>query len=91
LLTEILKHYAIKVLGIINCNLLRNPIAADDVLPEKFLDGCGAYNSHGLHFNPFGKVLDRDNGEGVIAFCGCEFVDNINDLVLQGPQRSYQL
>jgi hypothetical protein len=80
-----------QILGIIDYNLLRNPVAADDVLPEKILDGCGAYISHGLRFNPLGKVLDRDDGEGVIALCRCEFADDINAPALQGPQWSYQL
>jgi hypothetical protein len=91
LVIEILEHYTIKVLGVIDCNLLRNPVTADDVLLEKFLDGCVAYISHGLRFNPLGKVLNRDDGEGVIASCRCEFADDIDAPALQGPQWSYQL
>jgi hypothetical protein len=49
-------------------------IMVDDVLPENFVDGCGRYIGHGLHFNPFSKVLHRYNGEGVIALCRFEFL-----------------
>jgi hypothetical protein len=35
-MTEILEHDTIKILGIVNGDLLRNSITTDDVLPEKF-------------------------------------------------------
>jgi hypothetical protein len=89
LVTEIFEHCAIKILGVIDRNLLRNFIAIDDVLLEIFLDGCGAYISYGLHFDPLGKVLSRDDGEGVIALCLCEFADDIDAPALQGPRWSY--
>jgi hypothetical protein len=85
LVTEILEHCAVEVLGVIDYNLLRNPVAADDDLLEMFLDGCGTYISYDLCLNPHGKVLDCNDGEGVIGLCRCEFVDDINAPALQGP------
>jgi hypothetical protein len=41
LMTEIIEHSTIKILGIFNGDLLRNSIMTDDVLPEKILDGGG--------------------------------------------------
>jgi hypothetical protein len=78
LVTEILEHGTIKVLGIIDGDLLRNSIATDDVLPEKFLDCGGGYIGHRFHFNPFGELLHCNDGEGVISHCWCKFTHNIN-------------
>jgi hypothetical protein len=88
---EISEHCAIKIFGVIDCDLLRNSTMAYDVLPENFLDGCGGYIGYGLCFNPFGKVLHRDHGEGVITLCRCEFAYDIDAPALQGPRWSYQL
>jgi hypothetical protein len=69
LVTEILKHGTIEILGIVDGDLLRDSVATYDVLPEKFLDCGGGYISYRLRFNPFGEVLHCDNGEGVISLC----------------------
>jgi hypothetical protein len=50
-----------------NCNVSWYTIAADDVLPETFLDGCGAYVCNGLHLNLFCEVFHYYDGEGVVA------------------------
>jgi hypothetical protein len=62
--TKIFEHCTIKILDIIDGDLLRDSIMTDDVFPEIFLDGGGGYVSYGLHFDPFGEVLYYDNGEG---------------------------
>jgi hypothetical protein len=67
LVTEILKHATIKIIGIVHYYLLRDSVMTDDALLEKFLDGGGGYIGYWLHFNPFGEVLDSDNGEGVVS------------------------
>jgi hypothetical protein len=36
---EILEHGTIKILGIVDVDLLWNSIATDDVLPKELLDG----------------------------------------------------
>jgi hypothetical protein len=63
LMTEILEHDTIKVLGIVDGYLLRNSITTDVVLLEKLLNSGGVYIGYRLHFNPFGKVLDCDNAK----------------------------
>jgi hypothetical protein len=40
---EILEHGTIKILGIVDNDLLRNSIMTDDVLLEKILDVDGGY------------------------------------------------
>jgi hypothetical protein len=40
--TEILEHGTIKILAVVNGDLLRNSVTIDDVLLEKILD-CGGY------------------------------------------------
>jgi hypothetical protein len=67
LMTEILEHGTIKILGIIDGDLLRNSIATEDVLPEKFLDGGEIYIGYWFCFNPFGEVLDCDNGKAIVS------------------------
>jgi hypothetical protein len=52
---------------------------------KKFFVDYGAYTIHRLRFNPLGKVLNHDDGEGVIALCRCEFADDIDAPALQGP------
>jgi hypothetical protein len=85
LMIEILEYGTIKILGIIDGDLLRNSITTEDVLPEKFLDSGGGYVSYWFHFNPFGEVLDCDNGEGVVSLCWCKFSHDIDAPSLQGP------
>jgi hypothetical protein len=85
LMTEILEHSTIKILGTVNGDLLRNSVMKDDVLPEKFLDGGGGYICYWFRFNPFGKVLDCDNGEGVVSLFWCMFSHDIDAPPLQGP------
>jgi hypothetical protein len=40
---EILKHCAIKIIGIVICDVPENTIVTDDILLEELFDGCGAY------------------------------------------------
>jgi hypothetical protein len=68
-MTKILVHGTIKILDIINDDLLRSSIMIDDVLLEKILDGGGGYICYWFCFNPFSEVLDYDNGEGVVSLC----------------------
>jgi hypothetical protein len=66
-MSKILKHVSVELLGIVICDLSQKPKAADDVLPEKLLNGHGAYVSDLLHLNPLCKILNCYDGEGVIA------------------------
>jgi hypothetical protein len=43
LVAKILEHGTIKVLGVVNGDLLGNSVVADDGLPEEFLDGGEGY------------------------------------------------
>jgi hypothetical protein len=36
LVAEILEHATIKILGIVDCDLLWNSVVTDDILPEEF-------------------------------------------------------
>jgi hypothetical protein len=82
---EILEHGTIKILGIVDSDLLRNSIMTDDVLLEKILDVDGGYICYWFRFNPFSEVLDCDNGEGVVSLCWCKFSHHIDAPPLQGP------
>jgi hypothetical protein len=68
-MTEILEHGTIKILGVVDGDLLRNSITTGDALLEKFLDAGGGYVCYWFRFDPFGEVLDCDNGEGVVSLC----------------------
>jgi hypothetical protein len=52
LMAEILEHCIIKILCVINYEVLRDTIAADDILPDEFFDGCRDYVCDGLCLNP---------------------------------------
>jgi hypothetical protein len=82
---RVLEHGTIKTLGIVDSCLLRDSVASDDVLPKKFLNSGKGYIGYRLCFNPFGKVLDRDNGEGVVSLGWCEFAHDIDAPLLQRP------
>ncbi len=69
LVTKILEHGTIKILGIVNGDLLRDSVATDDILPEKSLDHAGGYVGYRLRFNPFGEVFHYNDGESVISLC----------------------
>jgi hypothetical protein len=84
-MTEILKHGTVKILGIVDGYLLRDFVMTDDVLLEKFLDSGRGYIGYWLCFNPFGEVLDCDNGEVVVSLGWCEFAHDIDAPSLQGP------
>jgi hypothetical protein len=84
-MTEILEHSTIKILDIVNGDLLRNSIPIDDILLEKFLDDGRGYVCYRFRFNPFGEVLYYDNGEGVVSLCWCKFSHDIDAPPLQGP------
>jgi hypothetical protein len=67
LVAEILEHGTIKILGIVDCDLLWNSITTDDVLPKESLNGSGGYVGNGLRFNPFGEVLHCSDSKSVVS------------------------
>jgi hypothetical protein len=69
LIAEILEHSIVEILGVIDFDVSRDAIAADDILLEEFFDGCGAYVSDGLCLNPFHKVLSCHDIKGIVAMC----------------------
>jgi hypothetical protein len=68
---KVLEHCIVKVFCIIDCNVARDTITADDVLLEIFFDSCGAYVCDWLRLNPLCEVLYDHNNEGVISLCWC--------------------
>jgi hypothetical protein len=84
------EHCTIEIFSIIDGDLLRDSVTTNDALLGEFLDGGGGYLSYMFHFDPFSEVLYCDNGEGVIPLCWCEFVDDIDAPLLQGPGWGYQ-
>jgi hypothetical protein len=85
LMKEILEHGTIEILGIADGYQPRDSVTTDDVLPEKFMNSGRSYIGYWLRFNPFGEVLDCDNGEGVVSLGWCVFANNTNAPPLQGP------
>jgi hypothetical protein len=68
-MADIHEHGTIKILHVVNCDLLWNSTVTNDVLPKEFLDGCGGYIGNGLRFNPLGEVFHRYYGKSVISLC----------------------
>jgi hypothetical protein len=98
LVTEILEHATIKVLSVVNCYLLWNSIAANDVLPQEFLNGYEGYVGDGLRLDPLGEVLycldpldEVLYCEGIVSLCWCEFANDVDTPSLQGPRWGDQL
>jgi hypothetical protein len=84
-MTEILEHGTIKIFDIVDGYLPRDSVAIDDVLPEKFLNSGRGYIGYWLRFNPFGEVLDWDNGKGIVSLGWCEFAHDVDAPPLHGP------
>jgi hypothetical protein len=91
LVTEILEHAAIKVLSVVDCDLLQNSKMADNVLPEIFLYSCRGHVADRLHFDPLGEIFHHYYGKSVISMCGCKFADDIGAPPLQWPRWGNQL
>jgi hypothetical protein len=83
-MVEILEHGTVKIVGVVNRDLLWNSISTDDVLPKEFLNGGGGYVGDKLRFNQFGEVLHYDYSESVVSLCWCKFTDNGDAPSLQG-------
>jgi hypothetical protein len=66
-MVEILEHCTIEILGVIDCDVSRDAIVADDILSEEFFDCCIAYVCDGLHLNPFYEVLNCHDSEGIVV------------------------
>jgi hypothetical protein len=91
LMAEILEHGTIKILGVVDSDILWNSIVTNDVLLEEFLDGGGGYVGDGLLFNPFGEVLHCDYDESLVSLCWCKFTNDVDDPSLQRPRWGNQL
>jgi hypothetical protein len=81
LVIEILQHVTVKILGVVNCDLLWDSIAIDNVLPENFFDCHGGCIGDRLWLNPFCEVFHCHNAKGVIALW-VEFADNVDAQLL---------
>jgi hypothetical protein len=57
LVTEILEHYFVKVLSVVDYDMPWDAVAADYILPEEFSDCCRSYICDGPRLNPFCEVL----------------------------------
>jgi hypothetical protein len=89
--TEILEHATIKILSIVDCDLLRNSVTTDDGLPEFFLYSYRGHIGDQLHFDPLGEVFHCYNNESVISLCRCEFANDIDAPPLQWPRWGDEL
>jgi hypothetical protein len=88
---EILEHVTVKILGIVNCDLLWDSVTTNDVLPEFFFDCLRGYIGDGLRLDPFHEVFHRHYGEGVVALRWGEFANDVNAPSLQRSGWSDQL
>jgi hypothetical protein len=90
-MAKILEHSTIKILGVVDHDLLWNSVATDDVLPEEFLNGGRCYVGNRLCFNPLCEVLHRDYSESILSLCWCKFTNDVDAPSLQGPRCGDQL
>jgi hypothetical protein len=75
-MAKIIEHSSIKILGIVDRDLLWNSVTIDDVLPEEFLNGGEGYVGNELRFNPLGEVLHCDYSKSVVSLCWCKFTND---------------
>jgi hypothetical protein len=91
LMAEIPEHGTVKILGVVDHDLLWDSIVTNDVLPEEFFDGSRDYVGNGLRFNPFGEVLHCDYGKIVVSLYWCKFTHDVDAPSLQGSRWGDQL
>jgi hypothetical protein len=54
---------AVKLLAVVNCELGRDSEEVNNVLPEEFLGSLRCYRGYYPRLDPFGKILNGDEGE----------------------------
>jgi hypothetical protein len=54
---------AVKLFAIVNCEPGRDSEPINNVLPEEFLGSLRCYCGYCPRLDPFGKILDGDEGE----------------------------
>jgi hypothetical protein len=77
--------------AVVHCYLSRNTEAADNILPEEFLQdfGCDVAKRFCLH--PFGEVIHYYGCVFVIAWCRWQGPNNMNALSEKRPHRRYEV
>jgi hypothetical protein len=89
LLTKIFEHCVVKVFCIVDHDVAKGTIQADDVLLENFSYRHEGYIREGLHLYPFCEVFNNHDGDGVIAFHGDQFANYVDPPSLKGPCWCY--
>jgi hypothetical protein len=83
--TEIPKVLAIKQFAVVDCEFGRDSESADNVLPENLLGGLRRYGGYCSGLNPFGEVLDDNEGEFEVSLSRRQWSDNIQPPALKWP------
>jgi hypothetical protein len=63
---EIPEVLAIELFAVVDCELRRDSESANNVLPEKLLGGLRRYCGYCPGLDPFGEVLNDDEGESEV-------------------------
>jgi hypothetical protein len=76
---------AVKLLAVVNCEFERYSEAANNVLPEEFLCSLCCYCGNNARLDPFGKILDNDEGELEVPLSRGQGLDDVQALALERP------
>jgi hypothetical protein len=73
------------LIAIVNCEFGWDSEAANNVLLEEFLGSLRCYCGYSPRLDPFGKILDSDEGELEVPQGRGQGLDNVQDPALKRP------
>ena len=71
--------------AVVNCELGRDSESANEVLLEEFLGSLRCYRGYSPRLDPFGKILNDDEGELEVPLSRGQGPDNIQAPALERP------
>jgi hypothetical protein len=77
---------AIKLLVVIDCEFGRDSEAANNNLLEEFLGCLRCYSGYCPRLNPFGEILNGDEGELEVPLSRGQGPDNVQAPALKRPR-----
>jgi hypothetical protein len=82
---EIPEVLAVKLLAVVNCEFGRYSEAANNVLLEEFLCSLWCYCGYSPRLDPFGKILNSDEGKLEVPLSRGQGPDNVQAPALERP------
>jgi hypothetical protein len=77
---------AVELLAVVDCEFGRDFEAANNILLEEFLGCLQCYRGYSPRLNPFGEILNGDEGELEVPLSRGQGPENVQALALKRPR-----